>query len=141
MIIGINSILFDFYDLFLDMLKTARNLLKHTTKYITSPNTPYVHTPPDLAYVHSMYLHITPFTTHNTLYNTIPDIPTSLNEARTQVLSTYYDSLTTNINPEFIRAKPVALIFLRSNISLAVFCLEAWQGINGLEPCSWSFCS
>ncbi len=101
----------------------------------------YVHTSPDLAYVHSMYLHITPFTTHNTLYNTIPDIPTSLNEARTQVLSTYYDSLTTNINPEFIRANPVALIFLRSNISLAVFCLEAWQGINGLEPCSWSFCS
>ncbi len=100
----------------------------------------YVHTSPDLACVHSMYLHITPFTTHNTLYNTIP-FTTSLNEARTQVLSTCYDLLTSNINPEFIRAKTVALIFLRSNMSLAVFCLEAWQAINGFEPLSWSFCS
>jgi hypothetical protein len=68
----------DFYDLFLDMLKTARNILNHTSKYITSPDPAYVHTSTDLAYVHSMYLHITPFTTHNTLYNTIPEIPTSL---------------------------------------------------------------
>ncbi len=162
MIIGINSILFDFYDLFLDMLKTARNLLKHTSKYITSPNTPYVHTPPDLAYVHSMYLHITPLTTHDTLYNTIPDIPTSPDyeqcvhtwsvpldeiapeeldtpDTSTEVLTTYYNLLTTNVNPEFIRAKSEVLTFLRSNIALAVFCPEKWQGINGLEPLELEF--
>ena len=162
MIIGITSILFDFYDLFLDMLKTARNILKHTSKYITSP---------DLTYVHSMYLHITP---HNNLYNAIPDIPSSLdyehcvptwsvplddiapeeldtpdpvnfpdicqfNESRTQALNIYYDLLTTNINPEFIRAKPEVLTFLRSNIALAVFCPEGWQGIRGLEPLELEF--
>ncbi len=98
-------------------------VLKSVLMMLMFASPAYVHTSPDLSYVHSMYLHITPLTTHNTLYNTIPDI------------------LTTNINPKIIRAKPVALIFLRSNISLAVFCLEAWQGINGLEPFSWSFCS
>jgi hypothetical protein len=174
MIIGITSVLFDFYDLFLDILKTARNILKHTSKHITSPDLAYVHTSPDLAYVHSMYLNITPFTTHNTLYNTIPNIPTSLdykhcvptwsvpldeialeelatpdtanfpdiyqfNESRTQALNTYYDLLTTNINPELIRAKPEVLTFLRSNIALAVFCPEGWQGINGLEPLELEF--
>ena len=38
MIIGINSILFDFYDLFLDMLKISCIISKHTSKYITSPD-------------------------------------------------------------------------------------------------------
>ncbi len=38
MIIDISRILFDFYDLFLDMLKTSCIISKHTSKYITSPD-------------------------------------------------------------------------------------------------------
>ncbi len=53
---------------------------------------------------------------------------------RQTVLDTYYGYLETNINPDFIKACPGVIPFMKSDIALKVFCPLAWQGIKGIPP-------
>ncbi len=162
MIIGITSILFDLYDLFLDMLKTARNKLLQHNKYKT---------PDELSYARTMYENIIPIPNLNNISRDIPNHidyqhckptwtlpldeiapeeldtpePTNypdirlFNLERDTVLKNYHDLLLTNINPDFIAAKPQVITFMKSQIALSVFCPEKWKGITDLVPLELEF--
>jgi hypothetical protein len=51
---------------------------------------------------------------------------------RDKVLSDYYGHLEKNINPDFIKACPGVIPFMKSDIALKVFCPEGWHGISGI---------
>ena len=163
MIIGINSILFSYFDLFSDMLKSARadlHIPKSTSTIATNKTT--------VTNIYNELLNINdinmdpPLCTSNNIPDTVDYIgctPTwigSLDELapeeletpqpcsfsgpleqlgsdRQEVLNKYYNVLTTNINPEFVAACPAVMLFMKSPIALQVFCPEVWTGINGLE--------
>ena len=163
LIIGINSIIFSFYDLFLDMLKTAKLALSKPT----TTNTPTS----ELSIIDKI-IHNTidpPLCTTNDIpisadyNNCIPTWSLPLDEIspeeldtpdpcsftgpleflsvdRQEVLNKYYNLLTTNINPDFINACPDVLVFMKSSTALSVFCPETWTGINNLPPLelNWS---
>ena len=163
LIIGINSIIFSFYDLFLDLLKTAKLALSKPT----TTNTPTS----ELSIIDKI-IHDTidpPLCTTNDIpisadyNNCIPTWSLPLDEIspeeldtpdpcsftgpleflsvdRQEVLNKYYNLLTTNINPDFINACPDVLVFMKSSTALSVFCPETWTGINNLPPLelNWS---
>ena len=59
---------------------------------------------------------------------------------RSIVLKTYFDNLLLNTNPEFLKAVPEFMTFMKSDIALSVFCPVGWQGIKGIEEIhiNWS---
>lgn len=188
MIIGITSILFNLYDLFLDMLKTAKNAITHNKNSLK-----ITHNDTTLNYINQMYLNIIPIATDlkssqvsiisNDTYkipsagdiqlsNDIPDhldyelcVPTwsipldesapeedlildpcsftapldLLSVTREEQVNVYYDLLISNINPDFVKAIPQVIDFMKGPIAMAVFCPTGWTGISGLEPLELSF--
>jgi hypothetical protein len=51
---------------------------------------------------------------------------------RQTILNTYYGYLETNIYPDFIKACPQVIQFMKSDIALSVFCPNEWKGIRGI---------
>ena len=167
MIIGINSILFSFFDLFTDMLKTARNLIVNSHNKIT-PNNNHnnVYTKNNL--INKPLSNITQpllsnaIPPHKDYTNCIPtwsipldDIapeeldtpdPCSFTEPlfligpdRDEIVANYHNLLLSNINPDMIAEIPEVLDFMKSDIALSVFCPEGWTGIRDIPPLSLEF--
>ena len=167
MIIGINSILFSFFDLFTDMLKTARNLIVNSHNKIT-PNNNHnnVYTKNNL--INKPLSNITQpllsnaIPPHKDYTNCIPtwsipldDIapeeldtpdPCSFTEPlfligpdRDEIVANYHNLLLTDINPDMIAEIPEVLDFMKSDIALSVFCPEGWTGIRDIPPLSLEF--
>mmetsp|Transcript_10393 Transcript_10393/g.10015 ORF Transcript_10393/g.10015 Transcript_10393/m.10015 type:complete len:951 (-) Transcript_10393:1276-4128(-) len=155
MIIGINTILFSFFDLFIDMIRVARKLLFNNKHDLTSSK----HTD-DPIYMLNALTHDIPI--HSDYIDCVPAWPFPLDEMaqedidtpepcsytlpletigvdRQTVLDDYYKIIIRNTDPELIKAVPDFLKFMTSDIALAVFCPVGWYGISGIEPIELSF--
>jgi hypothetical protein len=51
---------------------------------------------------------------------------------RKTVLDAYYGHLEKNINPDFIKACPKVIDFMKSDVALSVFCPTEWHGIKDI---------
>jgi hypothetical protein len=155
MIIGINTILFSFFDLFIDMIKVARKVLFNNKHDLTSSK----HTD-DPVYMLNALTHDIPV--HPDYIDCVPAWPFPLDETaqedtdtpepcsytlpletigvdRQTVLDNYYDIILTNTDPELIKAVPEFMQFMKSDIALAVFCPVGWHGISGIDPIELTF--
>jgi hypothetical protein len=157
MIIGVNSILFSYFDLFLDMIKVARKRMFNNTsdptssKYINVNNITNNPNPNDIPN-HPDYINCKPpwSVPYNNISEEDENIPEPcsytlplelINVERQLLLNNYYDVLITNTNPELIKAVPAFMEFMKGDIALAVFCPEGWKGISGITPITLKYSS
>jgi hypothetical protein len=157
MIIGIHSIIFSFFDLFLDMLRAAKKKMFHNhdvnapedldakltlnhildmSSEIPTDNLDYEKCIPTWSFP---LMEIAPEEedTYDPCAFTLPLYV--LQTERQVALDEYYALLKTNIYPELIRARPDLLEFMMSDIALKVFVPSKWTGINGLDPLELEF--
>ena len=160
MIIGIHSILFSFYDLFIDMLRSARKSEFNNTSesHFTDNMNLFniTNTTPISTLSHAIPNHPDYYGCSPTWLQPLDDIapeeiatphPCSftlpletIDVDRDIVLKSYFDNLLLNTNPEFLKAVPDFMNFMKSDIALRVFCPVGWQGIKGIDDfhINWS---
>ena len=134
MIIGLPSILFSFFDFFVDMLHNARSSLKIKQRI---PSDILQSLLPPTGCVH-------PWTTEP-----FPEAPEEtstpepcsfrgplhfLNNTHAESVKEYYDLFSTHISPDFIAAVPEIIAYMKSDIAVSVFVPTKWTGITGVEP-------
>ena len=141
MIIGLPTILFTFFDFFVDLLHHARLNLK------ISP-------PIRISTMHSTSLYDNcqhPWTTPpypEAIEDTQTPEPCSftgplafLNATHSESVSEYYSQFTTHIAPEFLHAIPELLDYMKSDLAVSVFVPKQWTGITDITPLELEFAS
>ena len=153
MIIGINSILYFLFDLFIDMLRVAKQNIKlynTPTKPLHLNNINHPICTSNVIPIHPDYHDCVPMW-KQPIDEIAPEeleIPEQVNfgkalylmsNTRETILNDYNALLKTNISADMVAACPDILTFMTGPVALKVFCPEKWTGINGLEPLELKF--
>ena len=134
MIIGLPSILFTFFDFFVDMLHHARASLKIKHR-IPSDILQFFSPPSDC--IHPWNTQPFPEAKEET------DTPEPcsfrgplhfLNNTHAESVKEYHDLFATHLSPDFVAAVPELIAYMKSNIVESVFVPKQWTGITGVEP-------
>ena len=139
MIIGLPSILFTFYDFFVDLLQQARVNLKikkrlpSTTLHSSDLFSDCVHpwsTPPDVEAIEDLE------TPEPCSFTGPLDF---LNSTHSDSVLEYYNQFEKHIAPEFIQAVPEIIQYLKSDLVKSIFVPTTWTGINNIDPIELEF--
>ena len=139
MIIGLPSILFTYYDFFVDLLHQARSNLNIKKRILP----PTLH----LTDVYSNCVH--PWSTPpeaDAIEDTDTPEPCSftgplafLNSTHSESVLEYYSQFEKHINPQFLAAIPELITYLKSDLVESIFVPKTWTGINNIIPIELEF--